>query len=298
MRAPLSNPATSEMTSRGGATDFDRLAYVSFFLTGMACDQETKRFRNFYESSREWLEDAGGGQSRASALGCGRSLADPEMTVIAIFCCALIPRGPARLYSIPLLLSGLGFRFCSHAGILRSFAGDRMVNQLRDLRTTLLLSCFQANNSKDAWFESIATYDNAKLSHAMIRWSVDVAWRVSTAGVASLRGWWKRQRAIPDIRADWPTGFLEARRRTRALRLNSRWRPMLRSRPVWRLLLLRMTIRKRASHAVSQWFLGRTTSENPSTLRHGSCRDRFSSDRVTRNQGANQSRVFTYPLAR
>src|SRR4030095_2555913 len=76
-------------------------------------------------------------------------LGDREMTVIAIF---------ARSYSKGVCRSW--------SSSLRSASGDRMVNQLRDLLTTRLLELFQANSSKDwQWFESVATYDNAKLSH-------------------------------------------------------------------------------------------------------------------------------------
>jgi hypothetical protein len=60
------------MTSRVAQRDVERLAstYLSFLWD--AFDQETKRFRNFMSHSREWLEEVRfGGQSRASALGCG-----------------------------------------------------------------------------------------------------------------------------------------------------------------------------------------------------------------------------------
>src|SRR5437763_15972872 len=72
---------------------------------------------------------------------------------------------------------------------LRSLSGDRMVNQLRDLLTTRLLELFQANSSKEwQWFATIATYDNAKLSHAMI---LSGPWtsrgEVFQAGLESLR---------------------------------------------------------------------------------------------------------------
>jgi hypothetical protein len=54
---------------------------------------------------------------------------------------------------------------------LRSFSGDRTVNQLRDLLTTRLLELFQANSSKEwQWFEPVATYDNARLRSIYNPW--------------------------------------------------------------------------------------------------------------------------------
>src|SRR6202043_1958144 len=52
---------------------------------------------------------------------------------------------------------------------LRRFNGDRLANATRDNLTEKLLTLWHSSASEDwPWFESVATYDNALLSHALI----------------------------------------------------------------------------------------------------------------------------------
>src|SRR5256885_1823842 len=158
-----------EMTSRVAQRDVERLAstYLSFLWD--AFDQETKRFRNFMRHSREWLEKIGSEDSHARALwavgmALGRSRNDGHRNL----CALLFQRGlpVVEQFTSP---RAWAFVLLAMQEYLRSFSGDRMVNQLRELLTTRLLELFQANSSKEwQWFESVATYDNARVSHAMI----------------------------------------------------------------------------------------------------------------------------------
>jgi hypothetical protein len=52
---------------------------------------------------------------------------------------------------------------------LRAFSGDPSANHLREVLTNRLVELFRTHSSDDwVWFEPVATYDNARLSQAMI----------------------------------------------------------------------------------------------------------------------------------
>ncbi|PYI49407.1 MAG: glycosyl transferase family 1, partial [Verrucomicrobia bacterium] len=186
-----------EMTSRVAQRDVERLASTYLSYLWDAFDQETKRFRNFMGHNREWLEAVGSEDSHARALwavgmALGRSRNDGHRNL----CALLFQRG---LLVVEQFTSPRAWAFVLLAmqEYLRSFSGDRIVNQLRDLLTTRLLELFQANSSKEwQWFEPVATYDNAKLSHAMIlsgHWTS--RGEVFQAGLQSLRWLVEMQRA-------------------------------------------------------------------------------------------------------
>ncbi|PYI45897.1 MAG: glycosyl transferase family 1, partial [Verrucomicrobia bacterium] len=186
-----------EMTSRVAQRDVERLASTYHSHLWDAFDQEKKRFRNFMGHNREWLEAVGSEDSHARALwavgmALGRSRNDGHRNL----CALLFQRG---LLVVEQFTSPRAWAFVLLAmqEYLRSFSGDRIVNQLRDLLTTRLLELFQANSSKEwQWFEPVATYDNAKLSHAMIlsgHWTS--RGEVFQAGLQSLRWLVEMQRA-------------------------------------------------------------------------------------------------------
>src|SRR5690606_29803404 len=78
----------------------------------------------------------------------------------------------------------------------RRLSGDRLVNQLRDTLTNRLVELYEQSATPDwNWFEPQATYDNAKLSHALIlsgRWGNSPA--ALQIGLQSLR--WLADRQI------------------------------------------------------------------------------------------------------
>jgi hypothetical protein len=58
---------------------------------------------------------------------------------------------------------------------LRRLSGDRFANQVRDTLTERIIAAYHATSAPDwPWFENLASYDNAKIPHALIlsgRWS-------------------------------------------------------------------------------------------------------------------------------
>jgi hypothetical protein len=184
---------------------------------------------------------------------------------------------------------------------LRSFSGDRVVNQLRDLLTTRLLELFRANATPEwQWFESSATYDNARLSHAMI---LSGHWTsrgdVLDAGLQSLRwlveqqksetghfapigcnGFWKRgrERARFDQQPIEANAMIAASLEAYALTHDKYW--------------------KGASRRCFEWFLGRNDLGEPLyDSATGGCRDALHQDRVSQNEGAESSLAFYLSLA-
>ena len=290
-----------EMTSRVAQRDVERLAstYLSFLWD--AFDQETKRFRNFMSHSREWLEEVGSEDSHARALwavgmALGRSGNDGHRNL----CALLFQRGlpVVEQFTSP---RAWAFVLLAMQEYLRSFSGDRIVNQLRDLLTTRLLELFQANSSKEwQWFEPIATYDNAKLSHAMIlsgHWTS--RGEVFQAGLQSLRWLVERQRAKAGHFAPigsngfWKRGGERARFDQQPVEAYATISACLEA-----FGLTHDEYWKRASRRCFEWFLGRNDlGESLYDSSTGGCRDALHQDRVSQNQGAESSLAFYLSLA-
>jgi len=290
-----------EMTSRIAQRDVERLAstYLSFLWN--AFDQETKRFRNFMSHSREWLEEVGSEDSHARALwavgmALGRSGNDGHRNL----CALLFQRGlpVVEQFTSP---RAWAFVLLAMQEYLRSFSGDRIVNQLRDLLTTRLLELFQANSSKEwQWFEPIATYDNAKLSHAMIlsgHWTS--RGEVFQAGLQSLRWLVERQRAKAGHFAPigsngfWKRGGERARFDQQPVEAYATISACLEA-----FGLTHDEYWKRASRRCFEWFLGRNDlGESLYDSSTGGCRDALHQDRVSQNQGAESSLAFYLSLA-
>ena len=97
-----------------------------------------------------------------TALGRSRDVGHRNL------CALLFQRGlpPVARFSSP---RAWAFTLLAIHEYLRAFAGDRVVSQMRDVLAGQLVGLFRANASPDwQWFERTATYDNAKLSHALI----------------------------------------------------------------------------------------------------------------------------------
>jgi len=290
-----------EMTSRVAQRDIERLAstYLSFLWD--AFNQETKRFRNFMSHSREWLEEVGSEDSHARALwavgvALGRSKNDGHRNLCALLFQQGLP--VVEHFTSP---RAWAFVLLAMQEYLRSFSGDRMVNQLRDLLTTRLLELFQANSSKEwQWFETFATYDNAKLSHAMIlsgHWTS--RGEVFQAGLQSLRWLVEAQRAKAGHFAPigsngfWKRGGERARFDQQPVEAYATISACLEA-----FSLTHDEYWKRASRRCFEWFLGRNDlGESLYDSSTGGCRDALHQDRVSQNQGAESSLAFYLSLA-
>ncbi len=139
-------------------------AFVSF-----AFNQQTDRFRNFMSYARHWLEDVGSEDSHGRALWAlgtvaGRS-GEPSRQGLArqLFQFAL---PPVATFTSP--------RAWAHAllGIneyLRAFSDDGAAQSVRKELVEKLCALYRRHATQEwHWFEDSLTYENARLSQALI----------------------------------------------------------------------------------------------------------------------------------
>jgi glycosyltransferase involved in cell wall biosynthesis len=290
-----------EMTTRVARLDVARLASTYLAFLWDAFDQETCRFRNFMSHRREWLENTGSEDSHGRALwaagmALGRSKNDGHRNL----CALLFQRGlpVVEQFTSP---RAWGFVLLAMQEYLRCLSGDRTVNRLRDVLTTRLLDHFRTNASEEwQWFEPVATYDNAKLSHAMILsgyWTsrqdvLDVGlkslrWLVETQKAEAghftpigCNGFWERggECARFDQQPLEAYAMVSACLEANALTKDEYWR--------------------RAARLCFEWFLGRNDlGQSLYDSGTGGCRDALHQDRLSQNQGAESSLAFYLSLA-
>ncbi|HEX2732016.1 MAG TPA: glycosyltransferase family 4 protein [Polyangiaceae bacterium] len=143
------------------------LRYLAF--VSHAFNEATGRFRNFMSYDRSWLEPTGSEDSQGRcvwALGCviGRSN-DPGRQSLAgvLFQRALQGTGT---FTSP---RAWAFVLLGIAEYLRAFRGDSNVEQQRQLLAERLLDLYRRTHGDDwRWFEDSCTYENARLSQAML----------------------------------------------------------------------------------------------------------------------------------
>ncbi len=134
-----------------------------------AFDATTKRFHNHLSFDRRWLDDQGSEDCQGRALwalgiGVGRSpFRSFQMMAGQLFALAL----PALTeFTSP---RAWAFGLIGIHEYLRRLSGDSLVNQTRETLTLRLMELLQKNARHDwCWFEEELSYDNAKLSHALI----------------------------------------------------------------------------------------------------------------------------------
>jgi glycosyltransferase involved in cell wall biosynthesis len=290
-----------ETTSLATQLQFEHLASIYLAFLWHAFDQETCRFRNFMSHQRQWLERSGSEDSHARALwAVGTALGRSKNEGHRNLCALLFQRG---LPTVENFTSPRAWAFALLAiqEYLRAFSGDRNANQLREVLTNRLVELFRTNSSEDwVWFEPVATYDNARLSQALI---LSGYWTsrgdVVEIGLRSLRWLVERQKANGDHFAPigsngfWTRGNECARFDQQPLEAYAMIAACVEA-----YSLTRDSAWQRAARRCFEWFLGRNDLGQPlydsST---GGCRDALHPDRVNQNQGAESSLAFQLALA-
>jgi glycosyltransferase involved in cell wall biosynthesis len=290
-----------ETTSQVTQKQLETLSSIYLAFLWYAFDQESCLFRNFMSHQRQWQERAGSEDSHARALwaagtALGRSQDDGHRNL----CALLFQRGlpPVEGFSSP---RAWAFALLAIHEYLRAFSGDRNANQLREVLTDRLYALFKDNSSDDwVWFETVATYDNAKLSHAMI---LSGYWtsrgEVVEAGLKSLRWLVEQQKSdsghFTPIGSNgfWTRGTAYARFDQQPLEAHAMISACLEA-----YALTRDATWYRAARRCFEWFLGRNDLGQPLyDATSGGCRDALHSDRVNQNQGAESSLAFQLSLA-
>jgi hypothetical protein len=184
---------------------------------------------------------------------------------------------------------------------LRMFSGDRTASQMREVLTNRLADLFRANADREwNWFEPYVTYDNAKLSHALILSGYWTSRRdVLALGLESLR--WLLQMQTADGGHFSPVGS------------NGFWhrhgdRARFDQQPLEAYAMVSACIEafsatrddfwRTSALRCFEWFLGRNDlGQSVYDSRTGGCRDALQKDRLNQNEGAESSLSFYLALA-
>ena len=293
-RALMVSVLADELGHSEGAEIVSRyLAFICYAFNG-----ETKRFRNFMDYQRNWLEASGSDDSHGRtlwALGTllGRSNT-PGLQSMA-----------GRLFeqALPAILTTTSPRAWAFALIgiheyLRRYDGDRRASQVREELAGRLLTLYQANRSEEwCWFEESLSYCNAALPHAFLMCGQSIpSSTMSDAALESLT--W-----LADLQRDKTNGGHFVPIGSNGFYKRGGVRARFDQQPVEAQAMVsacleahRITGDKnwyKEARRAFDWFLGRNDLHlpiyDPTT---GGCRDGLHPDRPNENQGAESSLAF------
>ena len=274
-------------------------SYLAFLAA--ALDYNSGRFRNFMSHERRWLEDAGSEDSHARALwavgtGAGRSRNEGHRRLSA----QLFERGMAvvAIFTSP---RAWAFTLLGIHEYLQFYPGEPNALSMRGVLTEKLVKLWHDCSTEAwPWFESGATYDNARICQALLlsgqrmphpealeiglkslRWLTSI--QKTQAGhfrPIGSNGFYQRDGA----RADFDQQPVEAQAMVSACLEAFRATQDL----SW----------SREAKRAFEWFLGRNDLGLPLyDFTTGGCGDGLHHDRVNQNQGAESSLAFHLSLA-
>jgi glycosyltransferase involved in cell wall biosynthesis len=274
--------------------------YLAF--TWFAYNAETKRFRNFMDYQRNWLEKTGSDDSHGralwalgSVLGCSNTPTLQNMAgrMFEKSLMAILETTSPRAWAFALI------------GIqkyLDRFAGDRRAEQVQEQLAVRLLELYKNNRTDEwQWFEDKLTYCNAALPHAMLLCGNSMLNPDMTkAGMESLLWLAKLQHSEKEgnhfvpigSNGFYPKGGERARFDQQPVEAQAMVSACLEAN---RLTGDKMWYRE--AQRAFEWFLGRNDLHlpvyDPTT---GGCRDGLHPDRVNENQGAESTLAFLHAL--
>jgi len=284
-----------------GGTQVHRLATTYAAFLQAAFDRGRRRFRNFLDFDRRWLEEVGSEDCHGRALWAlgtcvGRSrrpdLPSWAASHFELALPAILETTSPRTWAFALL----GIR-----EYLRRLGGDRLSAQARDTLTARLIDLYERTATPDwPWFEEVLSYDVARLPQALIATGRDGCnARALEVGLHAL-GWLVTVQRAPQehFRAIGCNGFYRkghkrARFDQQPIEANATVSACLEAYratqdPAW----------MNEARSAFEWFLGRNDLGqdlyDPGT---GGCCDGLQEDRVNRNQGAESTLAFLLSLA-
>lgn len=273
-------------------------AYAAF--VNYAFDPEQNRFRNFMSFDHRWLEQAGSEDSHGRALwALGACVGRSRRRSLQMWAAQLFER------ALPAAASSesprtWAFTLAGIADYLKSFGGDRHVDQVRQSLTQRLLDALVANgNDGWVWFEPELTYANASLSHALLV-SGQIANQLEAvdAGLRSLR--WLAQVQTAEAGHFRPIGS-DGFYRQGGTRAKFDQQPIEAAATVSACLQAYFSTRDdfwlNETRRAFEWFLGRNDLGQPLyDPGAGGCYDALHVDRVNLNQGAESTLAFLLAL--
>jgi glycosyltransferase involved in cell wall biosynthesis len=300
-----------ELVGRPQAESLDRLATRYLSYLSAAYNPGIGRFRNFMSRERRWLEEAGSEDSHARALwalgvGAGRSRNEGHGKLCArLFELGL---GASSSFSSP---RAWAFALLGIHEFLQRYRDHAPALDARAALTGRLVMLWKDNaTEKWPWFEPKATYDNPRLSQALILGGRSIpSPEALEIGLRSLR-WLASIQKTQDghfrpigndgfygrdgARADFDQQPVEAQAMVSACLEASRatHERATHERPSgdssW----------QREAKRAFEWFLGRNDLGLPLyDFGTGGCADGLHADRVNENQGAESTLAFHLALA-
>lgn len=300
-RAFILTVLLEELESRSAADNLANMSAKYLAFLQAAFDPATARFRNFMGFNRRWLEKKGSEDSHARALwAAGTALGRSRNEGYRKLCGMLFERG---LPAVETFTSPRAWAFTLLAihEYLRRFSGDRVASTMRDLLTERLVNLHEkVSHPEWVWFENVATYDNARLSHALILsgyWTSQPA--VLNIGLDSLR-WLRKVQTAPagHFRSIGCNGFYQRGKE----RADFDQQPLEAYATISACLEAYRVTRDvswwASARQAFEWFLGRNDLGLPLyDSATGGCRDALHQDRVNENEGAESSLAFYLSLA-
>ena len=274
-------------------------AYTAFIQE--AFNITRKRFRNFMSFNRQWLEEVGSEDSHCRALwALGTCVGRSSDNNIRAWASQLFEQAVEVVETFDSLRAW-AFTILGLDEYLRTLSGDRLANRLREGLGSRLLERFQRASSPDwLWFEDAVTYDNARISQALIsagRWAG--RGDMLKVGLETLR--WLMQNQIGEAgcfrpvgsNGFWRRGETPARFDQQPLEASAALSASLAAHAAtgedfW------LEEARRAFH----WFLGSNDlGASIFDAQTGGCRDGLEIDRVNQNQGAESTLAFLLSLS-
>jgi len=290
-----------ELAGRARTERLDRLATSYLAFLSASYNRATGRFRNFMSHSRDWLEDSGSEDSQARVLwalglAAGRTKNEGHRKL----CVQLLNRAlPAALsFSSP---RAWAFALLGINEFLLRFANEAAARAMRDSLTERLVRMWKDHATKDwPWFEATATYENARLSQALILCGRSIPRpEAFEIGLASLRWLVSIQKTQSGhFRPIGSNGFYERG----GARADFDQQPVeaqaMVSACIEAYRATRDTEWPSEAKRAFEWFLGRNDLGLPLyDSGSGGCADGLHLDRVNENQGAESTLAFHLSLA-
>jgi hypothetical protein len=273
--------------------------YAAFL--NYAFNEETNRFRNFLGFDRRWLEEDGSDDSQGRAVwALGTCVGRSRRRGFQAWAMELFSKSlPAcenttspRTWALALL------------GVheyLRRMSGDRVVSQTGERLAEKLVDLYDQVATDDwPWFEDIVTYNNAKLSHALI---LSGCWndnpRITQIGVESLR-WLCGKQLSPEgrFRPIGCDGFFRQNGPTAIYDQQAIEAHAMVSAAIAAYDVVKEPFWREQAHLAFDWFLGRNDLGLPIyNATTGGCYDGLAEHQVNENQGAESTLAFLLSLA-
>ncbi len=273
--------------------------YAAFL--NVAFNRDTGRFRNFMSFDRRWLEADGSDDSQGRALwALGTCVGRSRRAGLASWARELFHRAlPACENTTSPRTWALGI-----LGIheyLRRYNGDRVASLMSERLAKKLVDMYEFTATADwPWFENIASYNNAKLSQALIargRWADDP--RATEIGLKSLR-WLCEKQLSPEgrFRPIGSNGFSRENGVTAIFDQQAIEAHSMISASIEAYAATHDTAWCEQAHLAFDWFLGRNDLGMPLyDTSTGGCYDGLMANQVNENQGAESTLAFLLSLA-